>query len=283
MGAADVQTQTGCRPPARRTGIGSLGAGLLGYSKKFIHITGAIIVFLILWQFAPNLGIINPIIIPVPTTILQKMIQLLLSGELITNIAISLGRILVGFFIALAVALPLGFLLGGWFKSFEDAVNPLLQVLGQANPFTLFPVFITLLGIGEISKISIIFWVCQWPVLFNTVTGIRNVDPALVKMARSMGIGKFQMFTKVLLPAAMPSVFTGIRMSAVFAFFMLIGAEMIGASSGLGYMILQAQATFQMPKMWVGIVTVAFLGILFNWVLLQIEKKFSGWKEEIVI
>lgn len=282
MGAADVQTQPGC-PPARRTGIGSLGAGLLGYSKKFIHITGAIIVFLILWQFAPNLGIINPIIIPVPTTILQKMIQLLLSGELITNIAISLGRILVGFFIALAVALPLGFLLGGWFKSFEDAVNPLLQVLGQANPFTLFPVFITLLGIGEISKISIIFWVCQWPVLFNTVTGIRNVDPALVKMARSMGIGKFQMFTKVLLPAAMPSVFTGIRMSAVFAFFMLIGAEMIGASSGLGYMILQAQATFQMPKMWVGIVTVAFLGILFNWVLLQIEKKFSGWKEEIVI
>ena len=262
-----------------RNGVFSLGK----FSRRFIHVTGAIFVFLLIWQLAPYIGLINPIIIPVPTTILQKMIQLILSGELLVNIAVSLSRVLIGFFIALAVALPLGFLLGGWFKSFETAVNPLLQVLDQANPFTLFPVFITLLGIGELSKISIIFWVCQWPVLFNTVTGIRNVDPAIVKMARSMGIGKWQMFKKVLLPAAMPSVFTGIRMSAVFAFFMLIGAEMIGASSGLGYMILQAQATFQMPKMWVGIVTVAFLGILFNWILLQIEKKFSGWKEELVI
>ena len=269
--------------PARREWIGN-GCSTLGkFGRKFVHATGAIFVFLLIWQLAPYIGLINPIIIPVPTTILQKMIQLILSGELEMNIAVSLGRVLVGFFIALAVALPLGFLLGGWFKSFETAVNPLLQVVSQANPFTLFPVFITLLGIGELSKISIIFWVCQWPVLFNTVTGIMNVDPAIVKMARSVGIGKWQMFKKVLLPAAMPSVFTGIRMSAVFAFFMLIGAEMIGASSGLGFMILQAQATFQMPKMWVGIVTVAFLGILFNWILLQVEKKFSGWKEELVI
>ena len=267
------------KPGEIENGFSSLGR----WGRNFIHITGACFIFLLLWQLAPYVGLINPIIIPVPTTILQKMIQLILSGELLMNIAVSLGRVLVGFFIALAVALPLGFLLGGWFKSFETAVNPLLQVLGQANPFTLFPVFITLLGIGELSKISIIFWVCQWPVLFNTVTGIRNVDPAIVKMARSVGISRWQMFRKVLLPAAMPSVFTGIRMSAVFAFFMLIGAEMIGASSGLGFMIIQAQATFQMPKMWVGIVTVAFLGILFNWIILRIEKKFSGWKEELVI
>ena len=141
--------------------------------------------------------------------------------------------------------------------------------------------FITLLGIGELSKISIIFWVCQWPVLFNTVLGIKNADPSLVKMARSVGITRWHMFTKILLPRALPSVFNGIRMSVLFAFFMLIGAEMIGAHSGIGYMILQAQATFQMPKMWVGIVTVAFLGILINWIIIRIEKKLSGWKEEV--
>jgi len=267
-------------------GSGAIGNGfsVIGkYGRKFIHATGAIFVFLLLWQLAPYIGLINPIIIPVPTTILQKMIQLILSGELIKNIAVSLGRVLVGFFIALAVALPLGFLLGGWFKSFETAVNPLLQIVSQANPFTLFPVFITLLGIGELSKISIIFWVCQWPVLFNTVSGIKNVDPGLVKMAKSAGLSKFQMFYKVLLPDAMPQVFTGIRMSAVFAFFMLIGAEMIGASSGLGFMILQAQATFQMDKMWAGIVTVALLGILMSWILLVIERRYSRWKEEAVL
>lgn len=248
-----------------------------------IYMVMPIIIFLALWELGPQLGLINPIIIPTPTKILDKLIELTLSGELVLNIGVSLGRIAIGFGAALLVALPLGFLLGGWFKTFETSVNPLLQIVSQANPFTLFPVFITLLGIGELSKISIIFWVCQWPVLFNTVTGIKNVDPTLVKMARSLGIKKVQMFTKILLPGALPSVFTGIRMSAVFAFFMLIGAEMIGAHSGLGYMILQAQATFQMPKMWVGIVVVAFLGILINWFILQLEKRLSSWKEEIVI
>jgi NitT/TauT family transport system permease protein len=242
-----------------------------------------VIVFLLIWQLGPELGLFNPVIIPTPTKILEKGFELLGSGELITNILVSLGRVAIGFGIALAVALPFGFLLGGWFRTFETAVNPLLQIVSQANPFTLFPVFITLLGIGELSKISIIFWVCQWPVLFNTVTGIKNVDPTLVKMARSVGTKKWQMFTKILLPGALPSVFTGIRMSAVFAFFMLIGAEMIGAHSGIGYMILQAQATFQMPKMWVGIVTVAFLGIFINWLIIQVESRFSGWKEELVI
>lgn len=267
----------------KKSGL-NLGLGLLVRGGiKFVHIFGAIIVFLVLWEFAPDLGIINPIIIPTPTVIFDKFVELSLNGVLMTNVVVSMQRIVVGFGLALCVALPLGFILGGWFKTIETAVNPLLQVLSQANPFTLFPVFITLLGIGEVSKISIIFWVCQWPVLFNTVTGIRNVDPALVKMARSLGMSKFQMFYKVLLPGALPPVFTGIRMGAVFAFFMLIGAEMLGASSGLGYMILQAQATFQMPKMWVGIVTVALLGILVNLLILYLEKRLSGWKEEIVI
>jgi NitT/TauT family transport system permease protein len=262
---------------------GMVASWLLKWGRKFVLMFGAIIAFIILWQYAPDLGLINPIIIPTPTRILNKSIVLISNGVLINNILISLGRVALGFGLALAVALPLGFLLGGWFKTLDTVVNPLLQVFSQANPFTLFPVFITLLGIGEISKIAIIFWVCQWPVLFNTVTGIKNVDPALVKMSRSMGLSKFQMFRKVLLRAAIPSVFTGIRMGAVFAFFMLVGAEMIGASSGLGYMILQAQATFQMEKMWVGIVTVALLGILINWLIVQIEKLFSGWKEEIVL
>ncbi|MGD0817617.1 MAG: ABC transporter permease [Methanomassiliicoccales archaeon] len=264
-----------------------LGGSILGnvttLGIKFFHLFGAIIIFIVLWQFAPDLGLINPIIIPTPTRIFNKGVELTLNGSLLNNIYISMGRVAIGFGWALLIALPLGFILGGWFKTIETAVNPLLQVISQANPFTLFPVFITLLGIGEFSKISIIFWVCQWPILFNTVTGIRNVDPSLVKMARSIGLTKFQMFRKVLLPAALPSVFTGIRMSAVFAFFMLIGAEMIGSTSGIGYMIIQAQATFQMDKMWVGIVTVAFLGIIVNYAILLIERRLSGWKEEIVI
>jgi|AGTN01.2.fsa_nt_gi ABC-type nitrate/sulfonate/bicarbonate transport system, permease component len=257
--------------------------GVVNISKKTIHKTGAIAIFLVLWELAVNFAWVNPIIIPRPTVILSKGLELIASGELPNNILISLVRVALGFGLAMAIALPLGFMLGGWFKWFEDAINPLLQVLGQANPFTLLPVFIVLLGLGEESKIAIILWVCVWPALFNTVTGIRNVDPTLVKMARSVGLGKLEMFYKVLLPASLPTVFTGIRMSAVFAFFMLIGAEMIGARSGLGFMIIQAQAVFNMPKMFVGIVTVAILGILISYLLTYVERRISARKEEITI
>jgi len=251
--------------------------------KNYALKSSAIIVFLLIWEAAPHLGLIDPIFIPPPSVIAAKMYEMLISGELLIHAAASLERAFLGFIIALAVALPLGFLIGGWFKTFETAVDPLLQVLGQANPFTLFPVFMALLGIGELSKIGIIYWVCQWPVLFNTVSGIKSVDPVYIKVGRSMGLDKFKLFRKVLLPAAMPAVFTGIRMSAVFAFFMLIGAEMIGAHSGLGYLIIQSEAVFNMKKMYAAIVAVALIGIIINYIMLKLERRALGWKEDIAL
>lgn len=266
---------------AGRSIADKLPFNIVGVIKHISHRSLAILVFLVLWEVLSAIGLINPVLIPAPSAIAVKMVSLTLSGELITDTFTSLYRVLAGFFLALAVALPLGFLLGGFFKHFETAVNPLLNVLGQANPFTIFPVFILLLGIGELSKVAIIYWVVQWPVLFNTVTGIKNVDPVLIKVARTVGLSKVQMFWKVLLPASLPTVFTGVRMAAVFALFMLIGAEMIGSHSGLGYMIHNAQSTFQYPKMFVGIVVVALLGIAFNYILLHIEKRTTKWKEDI--
>ncbi|MBZ9570201.1 ABC transporter permease [Methanobrevibacter sp. TMH8] len=248
--------------------------------KSLLHNYIAIIIFLLAWQILPTLGIVNQIFIPTPTTILAEMWTLCLDGTLQYNTLVSLWRVFAGFGIAILVALPLGFLLGGFFKNFEKAVNPLLQLLSQANPFTLFPIFIVFLGIGELSKISIIYWVSQWPIMLNTITGISNVDPVLVKMAKSSGLGKVAIFTKVLIPASLPTVFTGIRMGAVFAFFMLIGAEMLGSTSGLGHMIMQAQMVMQIPKMWAGIVTVAILGYIVNYVLMYLEKRVSTWKLE---
>ena len=251
--------------------------------KSYFNQSMAIIVFLLIWEAAPRLGLVNILFISPPSVVFTSLANLILSGELIHHTVSSLIRVSTGFGLALLVALPLGFLLGGWFKGFETSVNPLLQILGQANPFTLFPVFMALLGIGEISKIAIIYWVCQWPVLFNTITGIKNVDPLLVKVARTAGLSKLEMFWKVLLPASLPTVFAGIRMGAAFSFFMLIGAEMIGTHSGLGFMIIQAQATFQIPKMYAGIVTVALLGIVINLIMQELEKRSMKWKENIVI
>ncbi|KZX14799.1 putative aliphatic sulfonates transport permease protein SsuC [Methanobrevibacter cuticularis] len=255
----------------------------MSFFKSALHKYIAIIIFLIAWQILPTLGLVNQIFVPTPTAILAEMWRLSADGTLQFNAIISLWRVFAGFGIALLVALPLGFLLGGFFKNFEKAVNPLLQLLSQANPFTLFPIFIVFLGIGELSKISIIYWVTQWPILLNTITGISNVDPVLVKMAKSSGLSKAAIFTKVLIPASLPTVFTGIRMGAVFAFFMLIGAEMLGSTSGLGHMIMQAQMVMQIPKMWAGIVTVALLGYLVNYVILYLERRVSTWKQDVEV
>ncbi len=240
---------------------------------------GAIIIFIVLWEVLPAVGILNPIFIPTPSTIAATIVELTLSGELIVDTLASLYRVVIAFGLAVVVGLTVGFLLGGFFKTVEKAVNPLLQLISQANPFTLLPVFIAFLGIGEVSKIAFIYFVTQWPIIFNTVTGIQNVDPVLVKLARTAGLSKFEMFYKVLLPASLPTVFTGIRMAAVFALFMLIGAEMLGSTAGLGYLVMQAQGVMNYPNMFAAIVVVAIFGIIFMYVVTLVEKRLTSWKQ----
>ncbi|MDR0887919.1 MAG: ABC transporter permease [Candidatus Methanoplasma sp.] len=267
----------------KKSALGSGPRVLAKYGIKFIHIFGAIILFIIAWEAACQFNLVNNIIVISPSRILEKGWELTLDGTLFKHMSISLKRVILSFGSAVVVGLALGFVLGGFFKRVETAINPLLQLISQANPFTLLPLFIVLLGLGELSKFTVMFLVCIWPVLFNTVTGIKNADPVLVKMGRSLGLSKFQIFYKILIRDALPTIFTGIRMSVVFAFFMLIGAEMLGASSGLGYMIHHAQAVFLMPEMWVGIVTVALLGVIANLIISFIERKVTGRKEEIVV
>ena len=253
----------------------------VGYLKHLTHKYTAIVVFIVLWEVLPLAGIINPVFVPTPTTIAATIWTLLVSGELITDILASLWRVLAAFILALVVGLSVGLLLGGFFRNVEKAVNPLLQMISQANPFTLLPVFIAFLGIGEVSKIAFIYFVTQWPIIFNTVTGITNVDPVLVKLARTAGLSKLQIFWKVLLPASLPTVFTGIRMAAVFSLFMLIGAEMLGSTAGLGYLVMQAEGVMNYPVMYAAIVVTALFGIVFMYVITLVEKHLTSWKQDI--
>jgi NitT/TauT family transport system permease protein len=213
-----------------------------------------------------------------PSVVLLTLWELLLSGELYGHVAISLGRASAGFAGAILIALPLGFLLGGKFKTFERTVTPVLRFLGQVNPFSLFPLFILIFGISELSKDAMIFWVCIWPILFNTITGVKGIDPLLVKSARSMGIGLLPLFFKVILPAASPGIFSGLKMGGGTAFFMLIAAEMIGASRGLGWLVWNAQINFQIPKLFAATVVISVLGMILNTLLVTVERRLLGWR-----
>ncbi|MGB9979183.1 ABC transporter permease [Methanobacterium sp.] len=241
----------------------------------------AIITFFILWELLPTIGIIDSTFIPTPSTIALATWGMLFSSDFIFDTVITLSRVFLGLGIALAVGIPLGYLLGGFFKDFEKAVEPLLQLLGQLNPWSVFHLFIVFLGIGELSVIGAVFYISLWPVLYNTVASVKNVDHVLFKVAKAACMGKFQIFWKVIIPASLPIVFAGIRLGALLAFFMAIGGEMMGAGDGLGYLIMWYQMYSLIPQMWAVIVTISLLGMIFIYILLQLERYFTNWKEDI--
>lgn len=226
---------------------------------------------LLLWEGAPRLGWVDAQFFPPPSAILGAARELAVKGELLVHIGASLERCFLGLFAAVVVAIPLGFLLGGWFPRLTAFLNPLLQLLGQINAFSLFPLFVLFFGIGELAKFSIIFWSCLWPILFTTITGVQGVSPLLVRVARSMGAGRLRIFGQVLLPGALPSIFTGIRLGAGVAFLMLIAAEMIGASSGLGWLVHNASVNYLIPRLYLAAVLIAVLGLLLNYGLYWLE------------
>ncbi|MCX7745383.1 MAG: ABC transporter permease [Clostridia bacterium] len=238
----------------------------------------SIILFLLLWELFSRLGLINSNFIAAPSAILASIYELYKTGELFVHILISLQRASLGFLFAGLIGIPLGFILGGWFQTIESIFFPVLRFLGQFNPFSLFPIFIALFGIDELSKVVMIFWVSIWPVVFNTITGFKEVDPLIVKAARTMGLKKFQLFKKIFFPSALPYIFTGLKMSAGSSFFMLIAAEMIGASKGLGWLVLNAQTNYMIPRLFAATVLICILGLILNKTLKLIERRVINWK-----
>jgi len=237
----------------------------------------AIITLLAVWELLPRLHLVEPAFLPPLSEVLTTGWQLVRSGELFSHVRASLSRSLLGFALAIISGVPLGLLMG-WYKGFERTVSPLLEALRNTASLALLPVFILLLGIGEASKISLIVYACSWPILLNTLSGVRNVDPLLVKFGRTMGLSPLQLFRKVILPAAVPTIFVGIRLAGATSLVVLVAAEMIGAKAGLGYLIIYSQYNFQIPHMYLGIITITSIGLLFNDLLQRLEARFTSWK-----
>lgn len=238
-----------------------------------------ILLFFVVWELFPRYGILDPAIIPTFSSVCLKLYSLAQTGELSQHVLISLQRSAIGLALATAVGIPLGFLLGGLCHTLEELLLPLFRLLEKINPFALFPVFILIFGIGEFSKVSMIFWVCQWPIIFNTVMGTRGVDPLLLKTGRSMGAGAGTMFFKVILPAAVPGIFNGLKIGAQLAFIMVISAEMLGSSSGMGWLTRNAQETYKITQLFGATMLIAVIGLLINLVFRLVEKRLLLWRE----
>ena len=237
----------------------------------------ALVLLVAFWEVAPRIGLVDRTFLPEFSVVAKALVDLAESGQLWEHISASLGRALRGFAIAVVFAVPLGILIG-WYRPLAQYLSPVLELFRNTAALALLPVFVLILGIGETSKVALVTYACIFPILLNTISGVRTVDPLLIKSARSLGLPAYRLFQKVILPAALPTIFTGIRLSAASSILVLIAAEMVGARSGLGYLIMASQLNFQIPQMYAGILTIALVGLVFNYVLVLLERRFSRWR-----
>ncbi|MFD0265951.1 ABC transporter permease [Streptomyces sp. NPDC127106] len=264
-------------PPA--TGAAARRAGrVLGRGIKAVAVrSAAVLALLVLWELAPRLGLVDGTFLPPVSEVGVAWWELAGDGQLAEHARASLVRSVGGFGIAVAVAVPLGLLIG-WYRPLADFLGPLLEVFRNTAALALLPVFVLLLGIGETSKVSIVVYACLWPVLLNTVSAVRNADPTLVRLARSLDLSTPRLFQKVILPASVPAVFTGIRLAGAVSILVLVAAEMIGAKAGLGYLVNASQFNFAIPQMYAGIITISAIGVAFNQLLVTVERRLSLWR-----
>ncbi|WP_328338527.1 ABC transporter permease [Micromonospora sp. NBC_00421] len=255
-------------------------ARLAGLSGRVLHRTAALLALAAIWETAPRAGLVDRVFLPPLSEVLVAWWALLTSGQLADHVGASLTRSLTGLGLAVLTAIPLGLLIG-WYRPLAELLSPLLEVFRNTAALALLPVFVLILGLGETSKIALVVYACSWPILLNTIAGVKGVDPLLVRSARSMGLDHLRLFQKVILPAAVPTVFTGVRLAGAYSILVLVAAEMVGAKAGLGYLINYAQYNFAIPDMYAGIITISAIGLVVNQLLVIVERRFSTWRVDV--
>ncbi|MCP1313886.1 MULTISPECIES: ABC transporter permease [unclassified Halomonas] len=240
---------------------------------------GALVVFFGLWQLASSLGWLNAAVIPPLDRIAVALFNALWHGTLLRDIGISLQRSGIAFGASVLLAIPLGLAMGS-FRAIEQALDPILQLFRQTSALAVYPVFILLMGLGEASKVFVIFWASVFPLLMNTIAGVQQTDAKLIEMARVFGASRFQVFRRVVVPSAIPSIFVGLRLSATSTLLLLVAAEMIGANQGVGFQVMNAQYNFQTPLMFAAIFLLAGLGLLANYLLVALQGRLCRWESE---
>ena len=244
--------------------------------RHFLSRYGVLLGFLAAWQASSSNGWINPAVFPPIDAIVVALWRGIVGGALLEDIAISLQRSGVAYVGAVLFSIPLGLFMGQ-IPAVERALDPILQFFRQTSALALYPVFILMLGLGEASKTFVIFWATLFPLLLNTIGGVKEVDPKLIEMARVYNATRLTIFRRVVLPGAIPSIFVSLRLSATTALLLLIASEMIGANKGVGFQVMNAQYNFQVPLMFAAILILAVLGLFANYSLVFLQRRMCRW------
>ncbi|MET0241151.1 MAG: ABC transporter permease [Sphingobium sp.] len=239
------------------------------------------ILLLLLWELGSRLGVIPAQTLAAPSAVAETLFEMLASGELPSNLLVSFGRVLAGLSIGVGVGVVLA-LVAGLSRPGEVAVDPLMQIKRTIPTLALTPLFIVWFGIGETPKIALIAFASVFPVYLNLYSGIRGVDLRLLEGARSFGLSRAELVWHVILPGALPSLLVGLRYSLSVAILVLVVAEQINASAGLGHLINNARDFMRTDIIVVCLMVYAILGLGADWIVRFVEQRALAWRPSIV-
>lgn len=251
--------------------------------REFLVRWGALVALGIVWEVAARLG--GSPFFPPLSRVLERFQELWLSGPpsslflsegVATTIAPSLLRMLGGWSIAVILGVLLGVAIGRS-KTFGDFVEPIIHFVRAIPPPALIPIFLILLGFGTEMRVSLIAFAVIWPVVLNTIDGVRSVETLHLDTGRVFEFTRLQAFFRIVLPSAAPKIFAGMRVSLSVAIIIMVISEMVGRPDGIGNVILGAQRTYRMADMWAGILLLGMLGYVLNALLALVESRVTRW------
>jgi len=245
--------------------------------KHLLQYVSLSAVILAVWQMASNLGYIKPLILPPPSQVAMTFWELLKSGAMARHVGISVLRVLEGFGIAALLGLGLGIAIG-LSRTLDRMSDLIIQVVKPIPPIAWIPLAILWFGIGEESKVYIIFLGAFFPIIINTIDGIRQTDHKLVEVARILEVPRSRFVRQVVIPGAFPAIMTGLRVGLMVAWMCVVAAELIAASSGIGYLIMDARQLSQSDVVLVGMITIGVIGKVMDSLIKRLEQRLIGWK-----
>jgi NitT/TauT family transport system permease protein len=234
---------------------------------------------LLLWELCARTGVIDTRFFPAPTSIAAKLVELAESGELWSNLSASLQRLLWGTLLGGVPALAIGIVMG-LYRPLRAAIDPLISATYPVPKSAILPLILLIFGLGETSKIVMVALGVFYPVVINTVTGVLQIDRIYLDVGKNFRASRWQTFRTIALPGALPSIMAGIKLGIGMGLILIAISEMVGAKTGIGFMIWDAWQVLSVETMYVGLVVISILGFVLTLILNEIEGWILPWKQE---
>jgi ABC-type nitrate/sulfonate/bicarbonate transport system permease component len=243
--------------------------------KIILPVLGILIVFTA-WELLSRANLISRIFLPAPTRILSFLVESLLNGELAAAFSATIGRIIVGFLLGAIPGLLLGWAMG-WSGRLRRLMDPIIAATHPIPKIAIFPLIMIMFGIGEASKVVAIALTAFFPMLINTIAGVRQINPVYIEVARNYGASRWKTIQRVVLPASLPMVLAGVRIAVNTSLVIAIAVELLAARNGLGVMIWFAWQTLRIQELYAALFIIALIGIGFNVFLEWASRRLAPW------